>query len=210
MGAPGTKHVDRRQLHELRHAGLSVEALAARLSCSVQTVKNIIKKTDFAAGLIEWRGKGPVTLAQLRRHIDTMIMPIPFAGCEIWMGTVTPDGYGRIGWGGNLWYLHRLRYEIERGPIPEDLELDHLCRVRSCCNPAHLEPVTRQENLRRGVWASRTRSHCRYGHPLSGGNIRLDGNTRVCRTCNSTKIAAWKAIKRGRACDVRGRPGIAA
>lgn len=79
--------------------------------------------------------------------------------CWIWQGYVTPNGYGLIGDGrgraGTSIYTHRASYELHVGPIPEGLDIDHLCRVRACCNPQHLEPVTRAENLRRSPLVGR-------------------------------------------------------
>jgi len=79
--------------------------------------------------------------------------------CWLWTGGTaggTPgDRYGYIGPGrrgsGPMLRVHRVVWELLVGPIPEGLELDHLCRVRICCNPDHLEPVTHRENLRRGA-----------------------------------------------------------
>jgi DNA-binding XRE family transcriptional regulator len=65
--------------------------------------------------------------------------------CHIWTGSLNHAGYGRA-WGGQA---HRVAWERANGPVPEGLELDHLCRVRACVNPDHLEPVSRQENMRR-------------------------------------------------------------
>lgn len=69
--------------------------------------------------------------------------------CWIWQGVLTKDGYGRIRRDGRLFLAHRWVYIQFVGPIQEGLELDHLCTVRDCVNPAHLEPVTGVVNARR-------------------------------------------------------------
>jgi len=85
---------------------------------------------------------------------------------------------------------HRLSYETEIGPIPEGLELDHLCRVRSCVNPLHLEPVTHQENVRRGEGANfwRNKTHCPQGHEYTEENTGISNrNNEKCRYCRECK-----------------------
>lgn len=69
--------------------------------------------------------------------------------CWLWLGGCFKSGYGRISYRGQPAYAHRISYLLHRGQIPEGLELDHLCRIRHCCNPDHLEPVTHRENLMR-------------------------------------------------------------
>src|SRR5699024_1617461 len=81
---------------------------------------------------------------------------------------------------------HRVSYETFAGPIPEGLDLDHLCRNRSCVNPEHLEPVTRSENLRRSPLMARgqDKTHCPHGHEYSPENTRITkAGARACRTC---------------------------
>lgn len=78
-------------------------------------------------------------------------------GCWLWRGSLVQNGYGifsyyRLGQKTSK-RAHRFAYEALVGPIPEGLTLDHLCRVRRCVNPAHLEPVTIGDNIRRGVLA---------------------------------------------------------
>lgn len=101
--------------------------------------------------------------------------------CWLWRGQVTRQGYGRIKVARRFLHAHRFAYELEVGPIPEGLTIDHLCCNRLCQNPAHMEPVTAGENSRR---ANSGKTHCKRGHPLSGDNIRFDKRGgRVCRTC---------------------------
>ncbi len=78
------------------------------------------------------------------------------SGCWIWTASIGQEGYGRFGIKSletgkfRIIEAHRVSYELFIGPILNGLELDHLCRVRACVNPAHLEPVTHKENCRRG------------------------------------------------------------
>src|SRR4051794_32415303 len=69
--------------------------------------------------------------------------------CWLWEGSTTKDGYGRFHWNGSMQLAHVLAYRKLKGPWPPGLELDHLCFRPGCCNPAHLEPVTHDENMRR-------------------------------------------------------------
>lgn len=76
-------------------------------------------------------------------------------GCWIWQGCCNRGGYGQVNAGDKTRLTHRVTYEHYVGPVPDGLELDHLCRVRRCCNPDHLEPVTRSENMLRSPIAGR-------------------------------------------------------
>lgn len=73
--------------------------------------------------------------------------------CWHWKGAISDPGYGRISVGNRLRYAHRLSYELNVGPIPDGLSIDHLCRVRDCVRPDHLEAVTLAENTRREMSA---------------------------------------------------------
>lgn len=119
--------------------------------------------------------------------------------CWPWTGAKTSAGYGHIargGEGGGTVLAHRVSYELARGPIPDGLVLDHLCRRRDCVNPAHLEPVTFGENCMRGTGIApqnAARTECRNGHPLTPDNVRIAPNGhRVCRACARGRLAAWK------------------
>ena len=69
--------------------------------------------------------------------------------CWLWDAYRTKHGYGQFNRKGTVYYAHRYSYEVAKGPIPDGLTLDHLCKNQHCVNPDHLEPVTLRENLRR-------------------------------------------------------------
>lgn len=104
--------------------------------------------------------------------------------CIVWLGGHTEKGYGFLMVGGKKLRAHRVAYELARGPVPGGLEIDHLCRVRNCINPAHLEPVTSVENKNRGL-RSPLATHCPNGHEYSAGNLRnRPGKGRECAECH--------------------------
>lgn len=72
-------------------------------------------------------------------------------GCWIWTGARLANGYGVVKHEKRNQVVHRVVYNMLVGPVPAGLELDHLCNVKGCCNPAHLEPVTHFENVWRGI-----------------------------------------------------------
>lgn len=120
-------------------------------------------------------------LERFERHYT----PEPNSGCWIWTAEVR-GGYGRFWDGQRKRQAHAFAYEHLSGPIPDGLEIDHLCRNRACVNPAHMEPVTSAENNRRAdpCKARRALTHCPQGHPYSGDNLYVYPNgKRRCRVC---------------------------
>lgn len=107
-------------------------------------------------------------------------------GCWNWLGSLSSNGYGVKHIGRTSTAAHRFVYLQHKGPIPQGLELDHLCRNKKCVNPDHLEPVTRAENMRRHApFDPRKQSAiCKKGHPLDGTRTR-EGGGRYCKTCNA-------------------------
>jgi hypothetical protein len=108
-------------------------------------------------------------------------------GCWIWTGYVAKDGYGRITVDDRPKLAHRIGYALLVGGLDDQLTLDHLCRVRHCVNPAHLEQVTRGENVLRGVGISavnKAKTHCWRGHEFTPDNTYVLRGKRWCRKCN--------------------------
>ena len=107
-------------------------------------------------------------------------------GCWLWTGALS-DGYGSFGIEGHRTKgAHRYAYETLVGPVPSGLQLDHLCRVRNCVNPDHLEPVTQRENLLRSEGAAARnarKTHCENGHPFDDENTSSTNGKRRCRAC---------------------------
>lgn len=122
-------------------------------------------------------------------------------GCWLWQGAVSPTGYGQGSFGGRFLYVHRVSYEAFVGPIPEGLQIDHLCRVRRCCNPMHLEPVTVRENLMRGNTMTARRAgitHCPQGHAYDEANTYVSPKEggRACRACRKIHSRASNRKRR--------------
>lgn len=113
------------------------------------------------------------------------------AGCWIFTGCLNSQGYGCIAVNGDgtINLTHRVAYALLVDRIPVGFVIDHLCRVRACCNPAHLEAVTVGENNRRalavtGTWREK-RTHCKHGHEYTTENTYLDRGHRGCRECKA-------------------------
>ena len=141
-------------------------------------------------------------------YVYSRIIPVTESGCWLWEGNCNPKGYGRFLDGRKTRMAHRFVYELRKGPIPAGLQLDHLCRVRCCVNPDHLEPVTRRENIIRGISfsaANAAKTSCPYGHPYTPDNIKK------CRTqkrnCLICRREQHKQYMRQRKLDRLAREG---
>lgn len=138
-------------------------------------------------------------------------MPEPMSGCWLWTAYCNENGYGQFFFNKKQGLAHRFSYQHFVGEIPDDLELDHLCRTRCCVNPAHLEPVTTAENIRRGVMNERRKqqaasiTHCPAGHPYEGENLQTWRGMRACKECKRQRQLA-KIRKRAEAEGRKLRP----
>jgi len=149
-------------------------------------------------------------MARIRHEVH-----VPALGpCWMWQGYTDPNGYGRASYRGKRDYTHRIAFFMAGKEIPEGKELDHLCRMRGCCNPAHLEAVTHRVNLERSPlhimfnpevraevikshgdqhWARKT--HCQNGHELTPENRYRGGHGR-CAECARRYAADTAARKK--------------
>lgn len=136
----------------------------------------------------------------------------PFGGCWLWNSSLNPKGYGRVTVHGRQKQAHRVVFEAFMDTIPAGMELDHLCRVRCCVNPHHLEPVPGQVNRLRGLSSpahNGLKECCPQGHPYSGANLVLYDGARNCRECGRVRRKEAKRVARalrisGQAPEPRG------
>lgn len=138
------------------------------------------------------------TIRPRRLSVETLREFIDVGDCWTWKQNFDSDGYGRVQRNGRGTRAHRAVFELLVGPIPEGLQLDHLCRNRPCVNPDHLEPVTCKENLRRSRLTQATlnasKTYCVNGHPFSEANTYVKPNGhRLCRECQRAANRAWIA-----------------
>lgn len=106
--------------------------------------------------------------------------------CWLYAGSINSNGYGLVFGSKNSFYAHRTMYENTKGEIGKSLQVDHLCMIRRCINPIHLEAVTRKENILRGngiAAISARKTHCKHGHPFDASNTTITKRGRECKTC---------------------------
>jgi len=125
--------------------------------------------------------------------------------CWLWKASISSTGYGKFTINGVKIYAHRFAYELVNELLPDyaqrGLELDHLCRNRSCVRPQHLELVTKRENILRGTgFAAREamKTQCPKGHPYDLFNTYITtAGTRACRACQREHSRIYEQRKRG-------------
>jgi len=136
--------------------------------------------------------------------------PLEPGACWPWPGKKTSAGYGQMRRHYAFVYTHRVSYEIAKGPIPAGRVIDHICRNKSCCNPAHLEAVTPRENYLRGA-DPRAQAHnmgtCTFGHPIAGDNVLIGVNGEGvgrprCRRCMTDLNRKYAEQRRARRAEI--------
>jgi len=155
--------------------------------------------------------RDPVKVLATFEHL---IEPEPMSGCWLWLGFLS-SGYGRLtvttSSGRKTIAAHRFVYEQVNGRIPAGLLLDHLCRVRCCVNPAHLEPVTLKENIRRGEspfilsWKAGV---CFRGHVMNGPRYDSSRHAKQCRECYNSKRRSHIKLRRASDPEYRARKAL--
>lgn len=137
-------------------------------------------------------------IPRTKESMEARIERVTESGCWLWLGPICTGGYGTIGRD----RAHRVSYELYRGLIPEGLDIDHLCRVRSCVNPWHLEPVPPATNKLRGAGLparNARKTHCQNGHEFTPENMWLwrppNGQPqRKCRACARQRKSAARTM----------------
>src|SRR5258708_1135547 len=137
-------------------------------------------------------------------RFNARLVPDPESGCVLWTGRLNKAGYGVIRMDGREQQVHRVTWELEVGPVPDDMELDHVlargCVHRNCANVAHLEPVTHRENLLRApnspAAINAAKTHCKHGHAFDEENTRphmtaAPGRGRRCKTGDRIRNLAF-------------------
>lgn len=123
----------------------------------------------------------------------------PVKGCFVWQRSKSKWGYGHVRYNGKWMPAHRVSYEMAKGPIPDGLTIDHLCRNPACVKPEHLEAVTIKENTMRGTSPSAknaVKTHCKNNHEFNEENTYFHkGQRRTCRACNKASVYKYKRSK---------------
>lgn len=120
------------------------------------------------------------------------------AGCWLWTGAVNVFGYGQVTYNGDRWYAHRLAFMVWVGPLATGRDVVHLCGQKHCIRPDHLDAISRQASVQRGITPLASRTTCKSGkHDVSdASNLRWSRDHWSCRLCTNEREAERRARKR--------------
>lgn len=145
---------------------------------------------------------------------DHRLIRVTSGGCIEWLGRHDGSGYayasigGKRGWGGRRgWRLHRWTWTAERGPIPDGMYIDHLCRNRGCVNPEHLRVVTPRQNILENSLSVQAANIRKASCPRCGGPYRQVSYGRICKHCINASARARERSKRRAAFDAMVQAG---
>lgn len=134
-------------------------------------------------------------IESVKKRLFDKSMPEPNTGCIIWIGCIFNGGYGRMWVRDKQIMAHRISYFIDKGDIPEDFVIDHLCNNPSCINPVHLEAKTQRENGLRAENSMTTvnslKTHCIRGHEFTVENTYIIKTGRSCKACAKEYKKNW-------------------
>lgn len=147
---------------------------------------------------VRGRQKGHVLIRLFEKLTEG---PAPFGRpslgpCWLWGARIDKGGYGSFWHRNSMRGAHRVCFELLVGDVPQGLELDHLCRVRHCVNPSHLDVVTHAENARRGLSPhvggahQSQKTHCPKGHAYAVHAYWVKSGCRMCKECNRQRAQA--------------------
>lgn|SRR6185369_250795 len=173
-----------------RHGTLPPPVEREPRSCSVDGCGGAHEARGFCTMHYQrWRATGSPSRSR-RPMEDRLWEKVDRSGgdnsCWPWTGGVVEGNYGYFWADGTMRRAHRVTYELLVGPIPDGLDLDHLCRNPNCVNPSHLEAVTHRTNVLRGASpfaAKAKQATCAHGHVYTAENTGLRDGTRFCLTC---------------------------
>jgi hypothetical protein len=163
------------------------------VTCTIAGCEKAARRRGWCtAHYTRWRRHGDPLGGALPRGLDresyfwAKVEKKGHLGCWVWTGAINPKGYGTFNTGETTTTAHRYAYELLVGPVPEEMQLDHICRVRACVRPTHLEVVTQSENVMRGKSFAVTNAqkvYCDHGHALTPDNSYGYKSRRQCIQC---------------------------